>query len=245
MHEMIKKITVWDLPTRIFHWALVLFVAAAYLTSAGRPYGFQFLLHVISGYAVAFLLLFRLAWGFLGGEYARFAGFVTDWPGIREHALSLLRLAPKRTLGHNAIGGWMIVLMLVTLALIVITGLLTQDKTGGAGPLSGFLSPLLMRMIGETHELLGNFILYLAGFHVAGVLVESLLLRENLVRAMIDGRKHAAAAEAQDARAAPTWRAVVLVVLLAILGGYFASVTQIPSRPASGQVGKSLPKSDD
>lgn len=229
-----RSISVWDLPTRIFHWALVFFVLTAYFTGAGRPHGLQFLLHVTSAYAVALLLAFRLAWGFVGGEHARFAAFVRGWAAIKAHLRSLLRLAPPRVLGHNAIGGWMILLILATLLLVVVTGMLAQGISGGAGPLSGLLPKALVRPAGAVHQLLGDFVIYLAAFHVAGALVESVLLRENLPRAMITGRKAAESAADRDARPAPRWRAALLLVLLAILAAGMAGVTQMPPPAASG-----------
>jgi len=234
-----KRVYVWDLPTRIFHWSMVVLVGLAYIVSSGRPYGATFLIHVASGYAVALLVLFRLAWGIVGGEHARFAAFLADWNGIKAHARALLRLSPQRTTGHNAIGGWAIVLILVTLALIIVTGLLSQGKTGGAGPLSWVLPTALVGTVGEIHQFLGNLILYLAGFHVLGVIAESLLLRENLTRAMIDGHKHDERPEARDARRGPAWLAVSLALLLAVLGGYMASMTRVPTRPGTPAIEKS------
>ncbi|HKO07822.1 MAG TPA: cytochrome b/b6 domain-containing protein, partial [Alphaproteobacteria bacterium] len=119
-----RMIKVWDLPTRLFHWALVASIVLAYFTSAGRPHGLLFALHLTGGYVVVLLLLFRLGWGICGGEHARFASFLSGWAQVKQHASDLLRLAPERSLGHNAIGGWMIVLMLTTLLAIVLTGLL-------------------------------------------------------------------------------------------------------------------------
>ncbi|MFI5024514.1 MAG: cytochrome b/b6 domain-containing protein [Alphaproteobacteria bacterium] len=232
-----RMIKVWDLPTRLFHWALVASIVLAYFTSAGRPHGLLFALHLTGGYAVVLLLLFRLAWGVFGGEHARFASFLSGWAQVKQHASELLRLAPERSLGHNATGGWMIVLMLATLLAIVLTGLFAQGVTGGAGPLSGVLPTALVRPVGNLHQVLGNAILVLAGLHIVGVLAESLLNRENLVRAMITGRKSAAAAEARDARAAPPVRAVLLIVLLAFLGGVMVGLTRMPPAPSGAAQG--------
>ena len=239
------SVEVWDLPTRIFHWALVFFVLAAYFTGAGRPYGFLYLLHVSSGYAVALLLLFRLAWGIAGGEHARFWAFVRGWTAIKEHARSLLRLSPHRALGHNPIGGWMIVAILVTLALIVATGLLAQGKTGGTGPLTALMPSALIGPVGAIHQFLGTAILFLAGFHLLGVVAESILLRENLVRAMMSGQKVAKSPDERDARAVPAWRGLVLAVLLVGVGFAMARVTTIPERPAAPSHVATPAQSDD
>lgn len=234
----IKSIKVWDLPTRVFHWALAAAVLGAFFTSAGRPHGFTFLLHVTCGYTVVLLLVYRFAWGFVGNETARFAAFVRGWQEVKAHARNLVRLTPFRTVGHNPIGGWMILLMLATLVSLVLTGLLTQGVTGGAGPLVGVLPTALVKPVGTMHRWLGNTILILAGVHLAGVVVESLLLKENLTRAMLTGRKPAEGAEVPDVRAAPAWRAVALVAALALLGGAMAAVTKIPAEapPREGKV---------
>ncbi|MFI4988293.1 MAG: cytochrome b/b6 domain-containing protein [Alphaproteobacteria bacterium] len=223
-----QSFRVWDLPTRVFHWALVAAILLAYLTSSGHPQGFLFALHLAGGYSVVLLLVFRFAWGFAGGEHARFAGFVRGWRAVRNHAQSLWHLSPERSIGHNAIGGWMIVLLLLTLLLIVLTGLLSQGVTGGAGPLSSILPASLVKSVGAAHKWLGSAILYLAGVHVAGVLFESLLGRENLARAMVTGRKPARLAEMRDARAVPVRRALALALLAALLGAAMVSVTRMP-----------------
>lgn len=225
-----KSIKVWDLPTRVFHWSLVALVLIAYFSGEGRPYGLPYWIHIVSGYAVGLLVAFRLVWGLFGGEHARFGAFVRGWAAVKDHARSIVRLSPLRTPGHNPIGGWMIVLMLVMLFLIVVTGLLAQDKTGGTGPLTGLIPRQFMYMIGDFHSFLGGAILVVAGVHVAGVIVESVLNRENLVRAMVTGEKPAETPDARNARAAPLWRAAVLVVLLVAAGGYMMSVTTVPER---------------
>ena len=223
-----RAISVWDLPTRIFHWLLVAFVASAYLTGSARPHGLQFTVHIASGYAVFLLLVFRVFWGFAGGEHARFAAFVRGWAAVKDHARSLLRRAPARVRGHNALGGWMILLILATLLILVVTGMLAQGIPGGAGPLSGVLPKALVKSVGAVHELLGSLIIYLAAFHVAGVLVESALLRENLARAMITGRKAPESAADRDARPAPGWRAALVLLLVAVLAVGMIGATQLP-----------------
>jgi len=224
-----RRIAVWDLATRIVHWLLVAAVALAYLMSSGRPAGTTFLIHVAAGYLVVLLLLFRLAWGFVGGEHARFRDFVRGPRAAFDYAKALLAGAAPRFIGHNPAGSAMIVLLLATLALLVATGLLAEGITGGGGPLSGVLPPAAARMVGEVHQLLGNAILMLAGIHVAGVAVESLLHRENLAAAMITGRKPARRREDADAGRVPAWRALLLLALLAAIGAAMAAATTIPA----------------
>lgn len=231
-----RSIRVWDLPTRLFKWLLVLFVAVAFLASSMHPRGLLFLVHVTAGYAIVLLLLFRLVWGFVGGREARFSSFIRGPAAIREHARTLLRLRPEETAGHNPLGGWMILLMLATLGLIVATGLLSEGATGGAGIASALVPSDLIGPIGWIHGTLGFAIIWLAGFHVAGVLVESLLLRENLVRAMITGRKRVRSPALTDARPQPMWRALALVLLLAVLGGWMIADTRLPARKLPNEI---------
>jgi cytochrome b len=226
-----RRITVWDLPTRVFHWTLVASAATAYLVSSGRPAGTTFLVHVTCGYIVVLLLLFRLAWGFIGGAHARFADFVRGPGRAFGYLKALLHGNAPRYLGHNPAGAAVIVLLLLLLTLLVATGLLAEGVSGGTGPLSWVLPIATARSVGAIHKLLGNTILVLAGIHLAGVVVESFLHRENLVTAMLTGRKPATHDADRDARAAPASRVLVLLGLLAILAIAMAGATTIPSQP--------------
>lgn len=231
---MMRRIVVWDLATRLFHWLLVAAVALAYLMSSGHPAGTTFLIHVAAGYLVVLLLVFRLAWGLVGSEHARFRDFVRGPRAAFDYAKALLAGTAPRFIGHNPAGSAMIVLLLATLVLLVATGLLAEGVSGGSGPLSGVLPAAAARMVGEVHQLLGNAILVLAGIHVAGVVLESLLHRENLAAAMITGRKPARRPGEADARRAPAWRALFLVALLAVLGFAMAAATTIPPSRSDG-----------
>jgi cytochrome b len=225
---MMRSIKVWDLPTRLFHWLLVLAVAVAYVVSSGRPAGTVFLIHVSCGYLVVLLLLFRFVWGFVGGQYARFAEFVRSPDDTAAYLRGLVFGKARRYLGHNPAAGIMIVLLLATLTLIVVSGLLAEGVTGGAGPLAGLLPLDVARTIGGLHKLFGNLILVLVGVHVLGVIVESLLHRENLAAAMVSGRKTAGDGVVADARPGSRAALIVLVVLLALLALAMAQATTVP-----------------
>jgi cytochrome b len=222
------SVVVWDLPTRIFKWSLVFAVGLAFLFSSSHPHGSLFLIHVMCGYVVTLLLLFRFAWGFIGGQYARFRSFVCNWGGVRAYAGGLLSLKPPRTLGHNPVGGWMILTMLAILSAIVVTGLFAEGKTGGAGRLSALLPRDSVVLLGDIHAWLGFVIMWLAAVHVAGVLFESLLHRENLVRSMLTGRKDTVDPNHNSGQVS-LWRAVPLLILLVILGAWLAAGTHLPS----------------
>ncbi len=185
---MMNEVKVWDLFVRLFHWTLVLAFFIAWLT------GDELLtLHVWTGYTVLGLVLARIVWGFVGPRHARFRDFVRPWPEVRSFLKQTLARRAPRHLGHNPAGGAMIVLMLVLLLLISLTGLAVYGIEEAAGPMAGLAgSPeWLEDGLEEVHEFLANFMLLMVILHVTGVLVESRLHHENLVRAMFTGRKRA------------------------------------------------------
>jgi cytochrome b len=187
------RILVWDIPTRIFHWILVLCFVVAYLTSESERWQ---LWHVTAGYIFGVLLLFRLFWGVVGSRYARFSQFVRGPRQVLAYLSSLLTRNPEHFTGHNPAGALAIVGILGLGLLTVMTGWASFNDYGD--------------WIGELHEGIVNVLLFIIGIHVGGVLISSVLHRENLVRAMINGHKRGAAVEAIRY---PQW--VVGVLLLA------------------------------
>jgi cytochrome b len=171
-------IRVWDPLVRLFHWSLVLSFAVAWL-SAGS---FE-ALHIWAGYAAGALILLRLAWGFVGTPYARFAQFVRPPRAVLAYLKAVLTGSEARHLGHNPAGGAMILVLLLAMGATAVSGwMLTSDAFWG------------VEWVQHLHELLANGLLLLVGLHVAGVMLASYRHRENLVAAMIRGRKRAAAA---------------------------------------------------
>jgi cytochrome b len=166
-----KSIRVWDLPLRLFHWALVIAIAVAFLSSEEDSALNDW--HVASGWTVAVLLVFRVAWGFVGGEHSRFADFIRP-SQIGHHVSGLLGGRREPSLGHNPLGA-LAVIVLLALAGVVVW----------AGAFGGHAAE-------ELHEIVAWTLLAFVGVHVAAVIVMSLLERESLVRAMITGRKPAA-----------------------------------------------------
>lgn len=179
-----KTEIVWDPLVRIFHWSLVSFFILAYITEDDWLY-----LHSFAGYAITGLLLFRICWGLIGTRYARFSSFVTHPKSVIDYLKSLLRGHPQHFIGHNPAGGVMILLLIAILLLTALTGMATL-ATEGLGPLADtFFAAVSEDLLEESHEALANLTLALIIVHVAGVIVSSVLHRENLIRAMIDGRK--------------------------------------------------------
>lgn len=175
---------VWDFPTRVFHWAIVILVGVAWATSEGEGGISLTSVHVDAGIAILALVIFRLIWGVIGSKHSRFSDFVRPWAVVRTYATRLVSFNPPRYLGHNPLGGWMVLALLAFLAVSVVSGL-AMSKSGYVGPFAhGPLAPL-----GYAHEGLTTALLALAGVHVFGVLAHFFLSGENLVRAMFSGVK--------------------------------------------------------
>ena len=176
----------WDPLVRVFHWSLVFFFVVAFATEDD-----WMSLHVQAGYAVTLLIGFRLIWGLVGTRTARFMSFVKSPAAVLRHLKSMLILRPAHYLGHNPVAAWMVVALLASLALTCFTGLV-MIASEGQGPLAGTLfAGISGEAMEEVHEFFVNFSLLLVLLHVGGVVVSSLLEGENLVRAMITGRKRA------------------------------------------------------
>lgn len=180
-----NQIRVWDIFVRFFHWALVLGFFVAYLSEDDLLD-----VHTFAGYSVLLLISLRLVWGFVGTRYARFSDFVKRPAEIKNYLKDIFKFRARRYLGHNPAGGAMIVLMLVSLLLTGMTGMATYAAEEGAGPLVGLIAEGTGgELFEEVHEFFANFTLLLVFIHVGGVVLESLLHRENLVRAMFTGKK--------------------------------------------------------
>ncbi|MGR9045129.1 MAG: cytochrome b/b6 domain-containing protein [Gammaproteobacteria bacterium] len=180
---MYHSTKVWDLPLRLFHWLMVAGFFAAYFTEE------DFLtLHVWAGYLVFGLLMFRLIWGFIGYRYARFSNFVCTPSQSIGYVKELMTGKAKRYLGHNPAGAAMIVLLLLSLLITTATGFAVYGAEEQAGPLAGVIAKN-GHFWEELHEFFANFTVFLVVLHVGGVIVESLLHHENLVKAMISGYK--------------------------------------------------------
>jgi cytochrome b len=208
--ETAPKPVVWDLPIRLFHWGLAVLVATAAATGFLAP-AWWLDVHVWAGWGIGALLVFRIVWGLLGSEHALFRRFPLSSRAVLGHAAEILRLRGRRHPGHTPLGSVMVAALLTMLLALVVTGIVVLGGQEKEGPLAGFLSFATGHGAKEIHEALAIILLVLVGLHVAGVLVESLLTRENLIRAMLDGRKPAPPA-APARRGAPGVAAVALLV---------------------------------
>ena len=223
---------VWDLPTRLFHWSLVLLVGVN-LFLIGPSGGLDTMIHFVAGYAVLGLLVFRLAWGFIGSPRSRFRDFVHRWPVVGAYLRRLVRFDPPHSVGHNPAGGWMVTALLAILATMIATGLLASGRHG-AGPLAAFVPVAWTAIAGNLHELVSNLLIGLVVVHVAGVAAEWLMTGDNLVRAMINGRKKLAAdVAARERPVAPAWRAALVGLVAVALVGALVAATDFTANRGS------------
>ena len=181
---------IWDIPTRVFHWLLVASFTVAWLSYDDNRFLF---FHVYAGYVFFGLLIFRFVWGLIGTHYARFHTFAYDWTSVWEYIKALITGRAARHIGHNPIGGWAILLMLVLGVLVSIAGMLTFGGEEGHGPLGGWISFDIGMDAREAHEVLAWTMLAVTIIHLAGVIIESLIHKDNLIWAMVTGRKDDAA----------------------------------------------------
>lgn len=201
---MENSIKVWDPLVRIFHWSLVALFTIAYFTAEESESA-----HAIVGYAISGLLIFRITWGFLGTEHARFSDFIYSPREIAGYLKGLFRGNPRHYLGHNPAGGLMVLILLIALTATCVSGLKAYGAEGH-GPLAGHLLASTAYADGgdddeshanggedkegeefweEVHEVFVNITLFLIAIHIMGVVASSYLHKENLIKAMITGRK--------------------------------------------------------
>ena len=195
-----SKILVWDLPTRIGHWLLVAAFAVAWFSGDSEEWR---LYHVAAGYVMAAVLLFRFFWGLAGTRYARFSSFLFSPRQMVFYLASLARRQPGHWIGHNPAGSYAIFLLMLLGLGVVASGWADYNDVGGD-------------WLEQAHEILSYSMLGVVGLHVAGVVLSSLLHRENLVRSMISGCKPGAQQDAISS--SRRWWAILLAGLAAGAG---------------------------
>lgn len=197
---------VWDLPTRLFHWLLVVLVGLSWWSGENEELD----LHLWLGMAVLGLILFRLLWGLFGSSTARFANFVRGPRAVRAY---LRDIRGWKAVGHNPLGALSVIALLLALAVQVGTGLFLTDEDGLVeGPLAHLVSFDTAEAMSEVHEAVFNVLLVLIGIHVAAILFYRLVLGKRLVGAMVTGRS-GADPEAEPMRPGKTWVALICLVI--------------------------------
>jgi cytochrome b len=202
MHEDAHvEVKVWDLPIRIFHWAIVLLLIAQFIT--GKIGGELMTLHAYTGYAALVLVVFRILWGFAGSTHARFASFLAGPVAALHFARRLFSRQAVPQLGHNPLGGWMVIALVVSLAIQAVSGLFANDGATAEGPLASLVSIETSNRLTEIHRWNLNVLLVLCAVHVAAVIFHLLVKKENLTRAMFTGIKRVPESLVRERRDGP------------------------------------------
>ncbi|MDQ0509424.1 cytochrome b/b6 domain-containing protein [Ancylobacter amanitiformis] len=177
----------WDLPTRVAKWLLAALVGLAF---ASRYWGDGGLVwHQWNGLAILVVLVFRVLWGLVGGSTARFSRFLRGPGAVLSYGVAMLRGRPPHFLGHNPAGGWMVIALLGVVGAQALTGLFTTDDIAVYAPLTNVVSDETMARASAWHQQIYPILLVLLGLHVAANLAHSFLGGDNLITAMITGRK--------------------------------------------------------
>jgi cytochrome b len=228
-------IKVWDLPVRLVHWAIVLLFA--FQLASGKIGGNMMAWHAYSGYCMLALVIFRILWGFAGSTHARFASFLAGPAATFRFAKRLFSREAVPQVGHNPLGGWMVIALVASLALQAATGLFANDGLATEGPLAALVSLDVSNELTIIHRANLKVLLVLSGLHIAAVLFHLVVKRENLTGAMFTGVKRvpeAAVHERRDvlrgshprrvasrenayAHFASPWRALALFVLALVV----------------------------
>lgn len=212
---------------RVFHWSLVVLVAAAW---ASAEAGWMEV-HFYVGYTIAALLLFRIAWGLVGPRYARFTDFVAGPRGVVAYLRGWLDGTAHEPAGHTPAGGWMILALLFLLALQVASGMLNSHDGLDAGPWYWAASADLRDLAEDAHETVFDILLVAAAAHIVAVLLYLVRPGINLVAAMFSGRKHTAAPAIPGSRLP-----LALLLLAAAAAGVWYLVSSAPG-PSLGDLG--------
>lgn len=221
-----KKIYVWDLPTRLFHWSLVLLVIVSVLTGLGwSGLDDEMEIHEWSGIAIIALVLFRIAWGFIGGRHARFTDFIKGPVVIFKYAKGLTTGAHEQWLGHNPLGGLSVIAMIGLVGLQAVLGLFANDDSHIEGPLFELVGKETSDFITWLHYLNSNALYVVIGIHVCAILFYR-FKGERLVAAMVHGYKNiepGSATPADDAKG----NIIAAIIILAISVGITAFIINL------------------
>ncbi len=210
-NDTAASIKVWDICLRLFHWSLaVLFVLSAYSAFQDK-FGVYADMHFLAGYTTLILVVWRIMWGLVGSDTARFSRFVASPAAAMRHLTSMLKGDPYQEVGHSALAGYSILLMLVLLLTQALMGLFASDGMIFSGPLSNEVSSSLRSDLTTWHKLLGRILIGLVCLHVLAIVAYAAFKRVNLVWPMIVGKRRAAEPTAQP-QLKPAWLGLLCFV---------------------------------
>ena len=214
-----SRTAVWDVPTRLFHWLLVALIAFSWWSAKNGQLDW----HLKSGLSVLALLVFRVLWGIVGSSTARFAGFLRGPRGI----VAYVRGQEPPLPGHNPLGGWSVIAMLVIISVQVGTGLLAVDVDGiESGPLSYLVDFDQGRTAAAIHEVSFNILLGLMGLHVLAIAFYLVVRRRNLVGPMITGHDRSLGTTSHTLRRGKGWALVISIAIAFLVAWWIANGAQ-------------------
>ena len=221
-------VVVWDIFIRLFHWLLVVMVATTAVTGfLGQEWWLN--IHLWAGYGVGLLITLRVIWGFFGPTYACFSSFIFHPDKTYNYLRQLLRGKPDHYTGHNPAGALMVFALLLVLAGLTISGIIVLGGQEKQGLLAGVISYKLGHEVAEFHEIVAFLLLFMIAAHIGGVLLESHLCQQNLVRSMINGRKNVRFVKADAGKVASIGKALLAISIIAALAGTLAwSLMRLP-----------------
>ena len=219
----VRPVAVWDLPVRLFHWTLVALLIVAWSTAQGGLDWMRY--HLLAGYAILALVVFRLMWGFFGSFHARFSSFLASPRAAWRYAVDLARGRHPVYLGHNPLGGYMVLLLLVLVLTQVVTGLFATDDIFFRGPLADHVPARYRRWATAVHKLNINVLIAAVALHVVAIVYYRWRLGENLVKAMFTGKKEIESPLDQPPAQTEVsiWRALILGMLSIGLAAWIAN----------------------
>lgn len=233
MGESQGRVKVWDGPTRLFHWALAILILLQYGTAEWHWLDMDW--HFRFGYATLALLLFRVAWGFVGSASSRFAAFVRGPRQVARYVRATfvrnavtaggadtetMSAGSQRLVGHNPLGGWSVLVLLLSLAVQAVSGLFSSDEITVFGPLNGRVSEATAALMTSIHKLNQNVLLVLIALHIGAVLYYLVARRDNLVAPMLHGYKRVAGAAPRMVSVG--WALALLVAAALVVWGVVA-----------------------
>jgi cytochrome b len=206
---------VWDLPLRLSHWGLALAVTGAFVTDWIGTAAFGG--HVFCGSAALVIVLFRVAWGFVGPAHARFSDFLRGPRAVLASLPGLTRAAHRRLAGHTPLGGWMVLALLGLVGAQACLGLFANDEISHSGPLYGYVGGALSNRLSAWHVRIAYAILGAVALHVAAALYYRFALGDDLVRPLVTGYKRGVGADAAIGRQRPGLALLIFAILAALL----------------------------
>ena len=212
------KVLVWDLATRLFHWLTVALVIACYVSWRMNRMDW----HAWTGDALLALVLFRLLWAFFGSETARFASFLASPRAAARYLACLVRREPDRQIGHNPVGGWMVLLLLALLLAEALTGIYVVNDVADEGPLTEIVPSVVANLITDLHAYFWDALLAAAVLHVIAILLYVAVIRHDLVTPMMTGWK-TLPQDAKPPRLVNTARAALLLGCSALAAAALAN----------------------